>query len=370
MRKICNLGKHFFIRATQNIIYIIRKVCYIKVQWLEKIKNTPYTKFFLFYFLFFCIGRLLLLSNPIKYDWIHQIVLTAISFIMIYSLKYIYDMTQKIKAASIGMAYKNRKDIYKSPTMSTITMQMMNTQNSVWWMIIMLFPAISFVKKNLLLGFVEKNPAGYYAVIFGAQTFYIALLGYSQILVALFYFFQIAHDKGNCIPVDYPSDMVNPPEWFILWNQLFQKIVRLFFMVGTLFTLEYVLLMPSGVVVYKDRMFVFNVCDTRAFLSSWLTIFICIIVAFPTIYIIISKTQKTLLNNINRKINHEHTILLQKNVSSNSVLDLWIYKQLMETPIKYNNYNHVYQKVIPVASTMISLLLNVLKLYESILTKS
>lgn len=370
MQKICNLAKHFLIRVIRNIICVIKKICFIKVQWLEKIRNITYAKFCIFYFIFFCIGRLLLFSNPIKYDWIHQIVLTAITFIMIYSLKYIDKMTKKIKAASIGLTYKNRKDIDRSPTMHIIVMQMMNMQNSVWWLIIMVFPAIGFIRKNLLLGFVEKNPAGYYAVFFGAQTFYIALLGYSQILVALFYFLQIAYDRGSCIPVDYPSDLVNPPEWYILWNQLFQKIVRLFFVVGTLFTLEYVLLMPSDVVTYRDGMFIFNVSDTRTFLSSWLTIFICIIVAFPAIYIVISRTQKTLLNNLNKKINYEHTILLQKNASNNSVLDLWIYRQLMETPIKYNDYNHAYQKVIPVASTIISLLLNVFKLYESILTRS
>lgn len=353
----------------QNIITIAKKILYIKVPWLEKINDISYGKFIIVYFIFFCVGRILLSYNPIRYGWLHQIVLTIISFIIIHSFKYAYDMTRKIKKVSLGLTYKNREKIYNASTMHTIIEQMINMQNSVWWLIIMLFPAIGFIKKNLYLEFVERNPSGYYAIIFGASTFYIALLGYSQILIALIHFGKIALDKGSCIPVDYPSDMITPPEWLTLWNQLFQKIVRLFFVVGTLFTLEYVLLMPPNIVTIKNKVFIFNVSDTRSFILSWLKIFILIIIAFPILSIIINNMWKLLVKNLKKKINYEHTLLLRKNMPGNSVLDLWIYKQLMESPIKYNSYLHTYKKIIPVASTIISLLLNIAKLYESIIPK-
>ena len=363
MKKNCNLIKQF----VNKIIVYIKKLLNIKVNWLKIIKDISYPRFIIIYLIFFCIGRILLFFNPIRYDWIHQIVLTIISFIIIYALGYTYDMTQEIKKASLGLAYKNRAKIYKLSTMSSFIDQMINMQNSIWWLIIMLFPAIGFIKKNLYLGFVERTPAGYYAVIFGASTYYIALLGYSQILVALIYFSKIARDKDSCISVDYPSDMVSPPEWLSLWNQLFQKIVILFFVVGTLFTLEYVLLMPPNVVTIENKTFVFNVCDVNKFISSWLTIIIWIIIAFPVISIIISIMQKLLIKNLNKKINCEHTVLFNGNMPTDSFLELWMYKQLMESPIKYVNSFQVYKKIIPVASTIISLLLNIVKLYESII---
>lgn len=369
MKRICSLIQKFCDKIVQSIKIAVPKLLYAKVHWLEKIKGVSYKSIIIFYFLFFCIGRIFLFSNPIRYDWIHQVVLTIISFIVIYSLRYAYDMTQEIRTASLGLIYKNRTAIYKSPTMYSIIGQMIDMQNSVWWLIIMLYPAIGFIKKNLYLGFVERNPAGYYAVFFGASTFYIALLGYSQILIALIYFGKISIDEGNCIPVDYPSDMIEPPKWLSLWNQLFQKITRLFFITGTLFTLEYTLLMPPNIVTIKDKHFIFNVHDVNKFISSWLTIFIWIIIAFPIISIAISYMQRLLVKNLSKKINHEHTLLFQRNMSNNSVFEVWIYKQLVEAPIKYNNYFQTYKKIIPVASTIISLLLNIAKLYESIIPK-
>lgn len=369
MKKTYSLIQNFLLKLSQNIKITASKLLCAKIPWLEKIKDVSYKNIIIFYLIFFCIGRICLLFNPIRYDWIHQIVLTIISFIVIYSLRYAYDMTQKIKTASLGLIYKNRTAIYKSQTMHSIIEEMIDMQNSAWWLIIMLYPAIGFIKKNLYLGFVERNPAGYYAVVFGASTFYIALLGYSQILVALIYFGKIALDKGSCIPVDYPNDMIVPPEWFSLWNQLFQKIVRLFFVTGTLFTLEYTLLMPPNIVTLKEKHFIFNVHDVNKFILSWLTIFIWIIIAFPIISVVISGMQKALVKNLGKKINYEHTLLFQQNISKSSVLDVWLYKQLAEAPIKYNNYFHTYKKIIPVASTVISLLLNIAKLYESIIPK-
>lgn len=79
--------------------------------------------------------------------------------------------------------------------------------------------------------------------------------------------------------------------------------------------------------------------------------------------------QRLLVKNLSKKINHEHTLLFQRNMSNNSVFEVWIYKQLVEAPIKYNNYFQTYKKIIPVASTIISLLLNIAKLYESIIPK-
>lgn len=370
MKKIYSIIKNFIVITIQSIIIITKKLLNIKVHWLKKIKDISYKKIILIYFIFFCIGRIFLFFYPIRYDWIHQIVLTVISFIALYSLRYAYDMTQKVRKASSGLIYNNRIKIYKSSTMYMIIERMIDVQDSVWWLIIMLFPIIGFIRKNLYLGFVEKNLAGYYAIFFGASTYYIALLGYSQILIALIYFRRIACDENNCISIDYPSDMINPPEWLSLWNQLFQKIIKLFFIVGTLFTFEYVLLMPPNIVTIKDNTFIFNVKDVNKFVSSWLTIFVWIIIAFPIISLIITNMQKLLIKNLNAKLNHEHSLLLNINKSNSTILDLWIYKQLISTPIKYDNYFQAYKKIIPIASTIISLLLNIMKLYESVILGS
>lgn len=346
----------------------IFRLLHTKCNWLGKINALSDSKLWGFYIMAFILGRILLFFNPIPYDLVHQIVLTIISLITIYSLKYVYKTTEKIKDASAGFASNTKENNCTSKTLKTFVDQMINMQQSIWWPIIMIFPPLGFIRKNLYLGFIEKNPAGYYAVIFAASTYYLALLGYVQIISALIQFYKISHDEGDCIPLDFPHDTVTPPEWLSLWNELFQKIVRRFFLVGTLFTLEYVLLMPKGVVTIDNKKFVFNVPDVRSFLLSWGTIFVFIIIAFPIIAHIINRMKFLLIKNLGKKINQEYKLLLDSKLSTYSPLDIWAYRQLIETSGKYSTYFNKTKCIIPIVSTLLSFLLNVIKLYESVLS--
>lgn len=240
-------------------------------------------------------------------------------------------------------------------------------QQSIWWLLIMLLPVIRFVRKNIYLGFVPRNPAGSYAVLFGASAYYMALLGYAQIIIALIQFYKISHNMGDCIPLDFPNDAMSPPEWISLWNQLFQKIIKIFFCLGTLFTLEYVMLMPKNIITINNGNYVFNVRDVKAFWISWGTIFVFIIIAFPIISIIIKKMEKLLIKNVSIKINYEYKLLFLNEKCQKNFFDLWAYKQLISNSMQYNNYIHMKKSIIPLVSTLVSLLVNFLKLYESIL---
>lgn len=237
-----------FVIILQKLMNFIKLLAYAKFDFLGGINKLTHIEIGIFYLITFFVGRILLFYNPIPFDLVHQIVLTVISYIVLYSLKYAYNMTEKIRSAGLGLVYCNGKNDCTARTLTIFIDQMIHMQQSIWWPIIMLLPPINFIRKNLYLGFVEKNPAGYYAVIFAATTYYLALLGYIQILIAMIQFRKISHDTDECIPLDFPHDTVTPPQWLTLWNDLFQKIMRRFFVVGTLFTLEYVLLMPKGII--------------------------------------------------------------------------------------------------------------------------
>ena len=364
MRRIINKFKNFISLIPNVLMNVIKRLIYLKADWLKLVNSISYKKISIFYFLLFCFGRILLQQNPIRYDMIHQIILTIISFMVIFSLKYAYFMTEKLKDASSGLIYTTRNNNHTSKTLQMIINQMINLQQSMWWLILTLFPVIEFIRKNIYLGFVEKNFAGYYAILFAASTYYLALLGYSQIIIALIQFYKISNDDGECIPLDFPNDVISPPEWLVLWNQLFEKIIKVFFCVGTLFTFEYVLLMPRNVVEIKNGKYTFNVCDARSFLTSWLIILIFIIIAFPIISSIIKSMQKLLENNLSKKINREYKILFSNN-KNRSGLDIWAYKQLIAT--SGNSYIHTKKSYIPIASTSLAFLLNIIKFYESIL---
>lgn len=365
MKKIKMHVTNFLVKSFAMMKKGILRLIHAKLEWLKIINDINYTKFFVIYLILFCIGRILLIFDFIRFSLLHQIILTIISFLGVYSFKFAYKMTEKIKTISVGLT--NTSSDINQRSMKDHIKQMVNLQNSIWWLIIMLYPPINFAKKVFYLGFIERNPAGYYAVIFAASTYYIALLGYVQIGIALLTFYKIACNKGNCIPVDFPSDAVSPPEWLILWKQLFDTIVKLFFVVGTLFTTEYILLMPQNVVTIKNRDFSFNVCDPSAFIRSWITIGVFIIIAFPLIANSIKHMMKTLIKNLNKKISHEYKLLLPRELTANSALNLWAYKQLSESSIEYKKYFYTTKSIVPIISTIISLTLNVIKLYESIL---
>lgn len=366
--KIIEHRSMFFRLATQKFVKVIKQLVNAKFDLLKIIHDLSDIQICMFYVIIFTIGRILLFFNPIPFDLIHQIVLTIISFIILYSLKYAYNMTEKIKDASSGIIYSNRENNCTTKTLKTFVDQMVKMQQSVWWPIIMLLPPLGFIKKYIYLGFIEKNPAGYYAIIFAATTYYLALLGYIQILIALVQFRKISHDTGSCIPLDFPHDTIAPPKWLSLWSELFQKIIHRFFIVGTLFTLEYVLLMPKDVVMIDaNKHFIFNVCDVNSFLLSWGTIVLFIIIAFPLISRMIDKMKKLSIKNLGKKINQEYEILLGSNISTYSPLDIWAYKQLVENVGMYHDYFNTTHSIIPIASTLVSLLLNLIKLYESVL---
>lgn len=347
----------------------IKRIIHVKINWLKKIENLSYKKIICFYFILFCLGRFLLFFNPIRFDLIHQILLTIISFLTVYSLKYAYTQSNKIQKVCAGLVSKQKENNCTSSTLKMLADQMINMQQSVWWLIITLLPPLNFIRKNIYLGFIEKTPSGYYAVIFAASTYYLALLGYVQIGIALVQFYKISHDKGGCIPIDFPHDIATPPEWLSLWSQAFQKIVKIFFVVGTLFTLEYILLIPKNVVTIKEKRFTFNVCDINSFLLSWGTIFVFIIIAMPIINLSINKMKVLAIHNLKKKINREYEMLFENKLSVSSPLDLWAYKQLIDNSGKYSNYIHTKQSIIPIASTLLSLTLNGIKLYESVLSQ-
>lgn len=367
LEKIIKQIGNIFILIFQKFIKIVKRLIHAKFDLLGKINKLSDIKIGVFYVIIFLIGRILLYFNPIPFDLIHQIVLTVISYIVLYSLKYAYNTTERIRSESLGLIYGRRNDC-TAKTLSIFVGQMVDMQQSIWLPIIMLLQPLKFIRKNIYLGFIERNPAGYYAVIFAATTYYLALLGYTQILIALVQFRKISHDTDECIPLDFPHDTVAPPQWLTLWNELFQKILHRFFLVGTLFTLEYILLMPKGIVtIDENKKFTFNVNDVNSFLSSWATIVVFIMIAFPLISYIINNMIILSIKNLGKKINREYEISLGSKLSTYSPLDIWAYKQLVENSCTYSNYFKTTRNVVPIVSTLISLLLNLLKLYESVL---
>lgn len=350
------------------MLFIIKN-CFFRVLNIQcglqkKIANN--TKSLLFFFVcLFILGRLILHKEPFRFGLIHQIVLTLVSLIAIHMLNYCYSMSNKLLESASGLKGNAKKNKFTQRTMYSFIYDMKKSHRSIWCYIFPVFPCLEFVNKTLYLEYVPKSTAGFYAVSCGAIAFYWALVAYIHLIISIIFFRKIAQNRGDCIPLQFPNDLVSAPEWLKLWAEYFQQAEKAFFITGTLFTFEYVILMPQGIITFDPHM-VINAKNNVAFVTSWMVIIFLIIIAFPILSLTIRKLFHTLLGNLKKLANNEFKVLWGK-TQIMSLSDLWAYEQLSLNTIKYGTYIFETKSYIPIISTGISLLLNLAKLYESLI---
>lgn len=344
---------------------LLLKLLGVRCSLQEKISTCSMADILAVYVLFFVVGRLILHQEPFRFGIVHQIVLTFISILVIYMLRYCYMMGNKLSEASAGLKGFGKNDV-TSRTMYSFIQQMKQCQQSVWCFVVPVFPAMRFVQKTLYLEYVPDSDTGYYAAFFGASTFYLALIAYIHFAISIFFFWKISQNTGGCIPLRFPNDLFTPPEWLALWVGYFRRSEKAFFISGALFTLEYILLMPEGIITYEPGP-VIHSKDPFAFLTSWLTIVVLIIIAFPIIAILIRHLFQTALNNMRAGLQGEFQTLWNTAGERAQLTELWAYAQLSSSSLKLGSYIFPQKTYVPLISTLISLALNLMKLYEGLI---
>lgn len=347
----------------------LQSVIDLRSFWAKKIASLNAVLIGGIYFLAFLIGRFILHKEPFRFGLVHQICLTSISLIVIYMLKYCYTMGDKLLKESsglLGFFEKKKRNKLTQITMYQHVETMKKYQKSIWCFIFPIIPSMNFISKTLYLEYVPTSATGYYAVIFGASTFYLALIAYTQLVISIFFFGKIAYNSGNCIPLKFPKDLFTAPQWLSLWEEYFSRAEKAFFITGMLFTLEYTILMPPQIITFEPNLIIHSK-DPSAFVTSWLIIILLIIIGFPIIALTIRGLFKKLLNNMQYLANREFDMLWNSKHNTNALSELWAYKQLSASVMKMGTYIFLQKSYVPIITTGISFILNISKLYESIL---
>lgn len=346
-----------------------RTVIAAQCTWQEKIAKFDMKIIIGTYIAIFIIGRFILHREPFRFGLVHQICLTTISLIVVYMLRYCYLMGNKLLEASSGLMgskKKAKRNGLLQRSMYNHICAMKKYQKSVWCFVLPIIPCIHFIYKTLYLEYVPTSATGYFAVIFGAATFYLALIAYIHLVISIIFFGKIAYNSGECIPLQFPNDLLTAPQWLNLWVEYFSQAEKAFFITGMLFTLEYIILMPSRIITFEPNLIIHSKSPT-AFLTSWLVIILLIIVGFPVIAFIIRKFFKKLLDNMKCLAKSEFSVLWDRKNSSNILSELWAYEQLSVNVMKMGTYIFQRKSYVPIVTTGISFVLNAVKLYESIL---
>lgn len=336
--------KKFFTNV-QNLVY---KVC---KKILLKIYTVRFRYFILLYLIIFLFGRLVALREDFEHSLIHQIDLTIISLIGLYMLQYLHEMVSNTRDFMLGIC----------PNISECLARLNKSRRSPLNLFLPILPVISFTNKMIKLNYVPVSFTGFYALFMAASAFYIALVCYWQLILSTKTIFKLVHIDFNDLPFVYPNDLFEIPDWIKNLADIYKKTQFSFFTVGILFTAEYIMLMPNNIEII-DSNGNLNTNLSFDFWSTWIVIFVFIIIAFPFFWIILKRLYIMLANNLNKKASQQLALLTIDSV--NDITSIWSYYQIKNNVIKFDNRLFPKRNLYPLIATSVSFILNLIKLFE------
>lgn len=355
LKQIALAAKNFVYISYETIKRILVKLYRLVCKLCKKILFTVYTVKFqyilLVYVIFFLIGRLIALREDFSRSLIHQMDLTMISLIGLYMLRYLHKIIVDTRDIMLGVC----------PYISEPLDKLNNARLSPLNLFLPLFPVMSFVNKIIKLHYVPVSPTGIYAIFMAVSAFYIALVCYWQLILSTKTIYNLAQIEYIDLPFAYPNDLFEIPDWVKKLTDIYKKAQFSFFTVGILFTAEYIMLMPDDIEIIDSNGNV-NPNLSFDFWSTWIVIFVFIIIAFPIFWLLLKKLYMILAVNLNKKALQQLSLLTI--YPANDVTSLWSYYQIQNNAIKFENRLFPKRNFYPLIATSISFILNLIKLYE------
>ena len=306
------------------------------------------------YALLFFIGRIIRSFFHFRFAIIHQINLTIISCVVFYMLKELYCTANILENEFLA----------KNVLMYVEFKKLNQRIRSCWNIIIPLILCAIFVYVIFFLEYLPKNPMGIFGAVMSISSFFLALMAYYAFVNSIACIFKLQKIDTKDLPFLYPNDIKDIPEWIGKLKGLYRKAQVSIFTVGILFTLEYILLVPVDSVQWTPS-FKINSKYPLMFMYNWIVIAIFVIIACPIMVYIARKNLNNLLNKVFLKA--KKIIDLELDGEPLSIEKLLNYQQIIKNLQAPGMYIVSNRLLYPVVATSLSLLLNVVKLFESYL---
>lgn len=341
----------FFIMVKKIVANIHKLVCTLCKKILLKIYTVKFCYILLVYLIFFLIGRLIALREDFEHSLIHQIDLMIISLIGLYMLQYLHETVSNTRNLMLGIC----------PSISDYLEKLNKKRISALNLFLPIIPVVSFSNKILKLNYVPISAAGFYALFMAASAFYIALVCYWQLILTTKTIYTLARMDYNDLPFVYPNDLLEIPDWIKQLTEIYKRAQFSFFTVGTLFTAEYIMLMPDNIEII-DSNGILNLNLSFDFWYAWIVIFVFIIIAFPIFWILLKRLYVMLAINLSKKASQQ--LLLLNINQTNDVTSLWSYYQMQNIVLKFEFRLFPKRNFYPLIATSVSFILNLTKLFE------
>ena len=121
------------------------------------------------------------------------------------------------------------------------------------------------------------------------------------------------------------------------------------------------MLMPDNIEIIDSNGNI-NLNLSFDFWSTWIVIFVFIIIAFPVFWILLKRLYVMLATNLSKKASQQ---LLLLNINpTNDVTSIWSYYQMQNTVLKFEIRLFPKRNFYPLIATSVSFILNLAKLFE------
>lgn len=332
-----------------NFYIWIKHICR---ELLLKVYSVKFRYVAVLYAVVFIIGRASALQKDFSRSVFHQMDLTIISFIVIHILQYLHKMLAEIREAM--------PDI--DPEISLCFDKLDKARLSPVNFFVPIFPVIFFIQVSKEMAFVPLAGVGYFMIYFSASAFYISLIAYWQLLLSTRMIYSLTRVEYIKLPFRYPDDLLKVPRWLKNFADLYRRAQFSFFSVGMIFTMEFILLMPSDIDILDGRGG-FNKLLPMGFWETWIIIFVFIIIAFPICWTILKRLLIKLTMNFNQR-----AVYGLEDVKSGSepsdLTSIWSYYQLINHAVKFDKKLFIKHNYYPAVATAVSFILNVYKVFE------
>lgn len=340
-----------FKRITNRAKKIHNSTCRRCRKALLKVYTINFRCFFLIYAVLFLIGRYLAISEDFPFSLVHQINLSIISMLGLYMLQRLHAVTTKLRDDIVGV------NVYISTPMKKLNDARMSPLN----LLLPICPVLSFAHKIVKLKYVPVSFTGIYAIFMASTAFYIALICYFQLSVSTYTIYKLTQINYENLPYSFPADLIEPPGWLKDLANIYKKTQFSFFTVGVLFTVEYVLLIPQDISIL-DSSGKINLTLPYGFWSTWIVIFIFIIIGFPIFWILLKTLLLKLCKNTNKKILGELAYFSPSTSADATVI--WSYHQLVNHAVQVDKVLFPKGSKYPLIATSLSFFLNLVKLFQ------
>lgn len=318
------------------------------------IEHLDFKKVIIIYSLFFILGRYVNIFYQFRFSFIHQINLSIISCIVLSVLHTFYNITSSLEKEFCG----------KNPFLHIEFRKLNNRISSVWNIILPFLLCGVFCFVIFYLNYLPLNLMGIFGAIMASSAFFFSLMAYYAFVNSMLCIFALQKKDADSLPFTYPDDIKNTPRWIKALQELFRISQISIFAVGTLFTLEYVLLVPIDSIQFTP-IFKINSNHPIIFLYNWVIIAVFVIVACPIMLFITKKYLNRLLGKIySQAKKHMDAIFYEESLSINTLL---YYQQVLKNLKSSDMYAIKNQALYPIAGTTISIALNLIKLFEAYL---